>query len=322
MKLEQKSLKLGALVIGMAALLRLAGSGALTPVLQLLVQPETVSVLMFMETGRVVRPLTTQPDATEVTQPPEEIDAGLTPEDAALVEVNSVCGYEVDLQSMLEMPLAWDLTQPGPTVLILHSHGTESYQQTEQYQESSPYRTLDEGYNVVSVGRRIAQILEAGGVEVVHDTTLHDYPSYSGAYNSARQAIEDYMEDYPTIRLVLDIHRDSVENNAGEQIRYTVQDGGETVAQVMLVVGTDASGLEHPNWRENMALAVKLHAQLEKKVPGICRPISFRSQRFNQDMSSGALLIEMGSAGNTRQEAMLAAERTASAILSLAKGTQ
>ena len=89
----------------------------------------------------------------------------------------------------------------------------------------------------------------------------------------------------------------------------------------MMVVGTDASGLAHPNWQSNMALAVKLHAQLEKTVPGICRPISFRSQRFNQDQSAGAMLLEIGSAGNTRQEALLAAEVLADSIGALAHGT-
>jgi len=267
-----------------------------------------------------VRPVTAVEEATTATLPeqPETLD----PEDAQLVEVNSACGYQVDLQAMLEMPLSWDLTQDGPAVLILHSHGTESYTKTEEYQESSDYRTLDLGYNVVSVGEQIAQVLEAGGVQVLHDKTLHDYPSYADSYNHARQAIEKYLAQYPSIRMVLDIHRDSVEDKSGQQIAYTVQAEDGTAAQVMMVVGTDASGLNHPNWRENMALAVKLHAQLEKMAPGVCRPISFRSQRFNQDLSSGAMLIEVGAAGNTRQEALLAAELTAQAILSLAKGTE
>ena len=89
----------------------------------------------------------------------------------------------------------------------------------------------------------------------------------------------------------------------------------------MLVVGSDAGGLSHPHWQENMALAVKLHAQLEKNCPGICRPISFRSQCFNQDLSPGALLVEVGAAGNTRAEALLATEQLAQGILALAHGT-
>jgi stage II sporulation protein P len=111
-----------------------------------------------------------------------------------------------------------------------------------------------------------------------------------------------------------------VENNQGEQVRMTTQINGVSTAQLMLVVGTDAGGLTHPNWPENMSLAVKLHAQLEKNSPGICRPISFRSQRFNQDLSPGALIVEVGSAGNTRQEALLAVEQLGQAIIDLANG--
>ena len=77
----------------------------------------------------------------------------------------------------------------------------------------------------------------------------------------------------------------------------------------------------HPKWQENMSLAVKLHAQLEKTCPGICRPISLRSQRFNQDLSTGALSIEVGAAGNTRQEALGGAEILAQAIIALSRGT-
>ena len=129
------------------------------------------------------------------------------------------------------------------------------------------------------------------------------------------------MQEYPSLVMVLDIHRDSVENSDGNQVRYTVETDKGTSAKLMMVVGTDANGLKHPNWPENMALAVKLHARLEKVNPGICRPISFRSQRFNQDLSAGAMLIEVGSAGNTHEEALLAAKILGQAILDISQGT-
>ena len=242
-------------------------------------------------------------------------------EDAALVEVNSVCGYETDLPALLQQPLIWDLTQENPTVLILHSHGTESYRKTDDYEETSAYRTLNKEYNVVSVGAELKKVLEAGGVRVIHDTTLHDHPSYSSSYSHARSQIAKYLKQYPSISLVLDIHRDAVENKKGEQVAFHTTVDGERVGQLMMVVGTDANGLKHPNWPENMALAVKLHAQLEKNYPGICRPISFRSQRFNQDLSPGGMLIEVGSAGNTQQEALRAARILGQTILALAQGT-
>ena len=205
-------------------------------------------------------------------------------------------------------------------MLIVHSHATESYANMEDYEESSAYRTLDKNYNVVAIGAALRQALEAKGIGVLHDTTLHDHPSYSDSYGYSRETVQAYLDKYPSIAMVLDIHRDSVENKDGEQVRLTAKSGSETTARLMMVVGTDVN-LKHPSWPENMALAVKLHAQLEKNTPGICRPISFRKQRFNQDLSPGTLIVEVGSAGNTRQEALLAGRLLAEGILDISHGT-
>lgn len=335
---EGKSLRIGAVTIAFAILLRLAGSGLPGKLVTLLTGPEAVSAMLFFTTGRVVRPTApVQPETettapalppfawedipeTEASSPPQALPVFAT-EDAALVRVNSSCGYEADLPMLLQNPLSWDLTGAGPTVLILHTHGSESYQPDGTYTESSRYRTQNMAHNMISVGDRLVQILEQNGVGVVHDRTAHDIPSYSSAYASSRESVQKYLEQYPTIRLVLDLHRDSVEDSQGSQLRFTTQVEGESVAQLMLVVGTDAGGLTHPDWPENMSLAVKLHAQLEKNAPGICRAISFRSQRYNQDLSPGALIVEVGSAGNTREEALRGVEQLGKAILELCHGT-
>ncbi len=333
---EKLCLRIGALAIAGALLLRLCSGGALGAVVEALSSPEAVSVMLYLETGRVVRPAQPQtpknPEEQDPTPIPEEsvptmpaetfLQTTFSEEDASLVEVNSVCGYDTDLPALLQTPLNWDLTQKEPTVLILHTHATESYTKTEDYTETSAYRTLDAGYNVVSIGAELKKLLEAGGIGVIHDTTLHDYPSYSSSYSHARKQIRAYLEEYPSIALVLDIHRDAVENSRGEQVAFTEDCNGQKAARLMMVVGTDANGLNHPNWQENMALAVKLHAQLEKNIPGICRPISFRPQRFNQDLSTGGMLIEVGSAGNTRQEALEGVRLLAQAILELSQGTK
>lgn len=332
---EKWCLRVSAAAVIGAILLRLSSGGMLGTVVEALSSPEVLSVMLYLETGRLVRPAqpqlpeeiqNTAPEETEQTplleqQMQEPVQAVFAEADAALVEVNSVCGYDTDLPALLQQPLDWELTQQEPSVLILHTHGTESYTKTEDYRESSSYRTLDTDYNVVSIGTELAKTLEKGGIKVIHDTTMHDSPSYSSSYSNARKSIRAYLEKYPSIRMVLDIHRDSVENSDGEQLRFTAQKDGQTAAQLMMVVGTDANGLSHPDWPENMSLAVKLHAQLEKNCPGICRPISFRSQRFNQDLSTGAMLIEVGSAGNTRAEALLAAQILGQAILELSHGT-
>lgn len=332
---ENKYLRAGVLVICGALLLRLVSSGA---VASFVTKPEVITTLLLLETGRYVpaveeRIPETDPVQTAPTEPttaptepiavPKPVTAAsFSPSDAKLVTVNNVCGYDVDLQAMLEKPLSWDLTEGGPAVLIVHTHGTESYEKTEDYEESSAYRTRDNAYNMISIGDRIAQVLEAGGVEVLHDRTAHDYPSYNGAYASSRKSVKAYLEQYPSIRMVLDIHRDSVTRSDGTQASYALSVDGKQTAKLMMVVGTDANGNAHPNWQENMALAVKLHAQLEKMAPGSCRTISFRKQRFNQDLSVGAMLIEVGAAGNTHEEALAGAELAAQGILALAKGVR
>ena len=336
MELEKKCLRWSLWFAVLAVVFRLCSSGALTEFLQ---KPEVLQFVFFTQTGRYVnleeqetQPPTTVPPPTESKEEEPEFEEEETEEadpeytvfnkdDAVLVEVNSYCGYEVDVFSLLQKPLTWDLTIGEPTVLIVHSHGSESYENTENYTPTSAYRTLDKDYNMVSVGALLAKRLEEMGIGVIHDTTLHDYPSYNRSYTQSRKSVKAYLEKYPTVRLVLDLHRDAVTKSDGTQAGYTVKVDGEKTAKVMLVVGTDASGRNHPNWQENMAMAVKLHAQLEKEAAGICRPISFRRQRFNQDLSTGAVIVEVGAAGNTRQEALNAAEVLAKSIGALAHGT-
>ena len=327
---DRKSIRIGAAVIGCAVGLRLLCGGLGNWLLRTVTSPQLTSVMLFFETGHVIKtPTVTAGDSPADTEPSvgSGSPAQQTPAepgvpvfsvaDAHLVEVNNICGYETDVAADLTQALTWDLTAEAPAVLILHSHGTEGYRE----QAEGGYRSENTEENMIAIGDRLVQVLEAGGVRAVHDRQLHDSPSYSAAYGNARESIEYYLEQYPTIRLVLDIHRDAVESSDGTQTGFVTQVDGESTAQLMLVVGTDASGLSHPYWPENMSLAVKLQALLEKRQSGICRPISFRSQRFNQDLSTGALLLEMGAAGNSRQEALLATEFLADAIIELAKGT-
>lgn len=334
-----KTLRIAAVSGGCVLFLWLFGGGLVNAAVETFSNPDAVSMLMYLETGRVVRflppveetrPAPTQPPVEQTqptqpsveTEPPQESIAVFGQSDAELVQVHSYCGYDSDVPAWLAQPLSWDLTQQEPTVLIVHSHATESYANMEDYEESSAYRTLDKNYNVVAIGAALRQALEAKGIGVIHDTTLHDHPSYSDSYGYSRETVQAYLDKYPSIAMVLDIHRDSVTDSSGEEMVFTTEYQGSEAAQLMLVVGTDAGGLTHPDWQSNMSLAVKLHAQLQKICAGVCRPISFRSQRFNQDLSTGALLIEVGAAGNTQQEALRSVDILAEAIFKLAAGTQ
>lgn len=330
---QKQSLRIGAAAILCALLLRLSSPGVLESVTDFLSDPSISSFLIYLETGRIVRFSPSWEDLTVFSMEshiPDFAQTGeaLTPlptftaEDGAAVTIKSNTKREADVETLITQPLTWDLNADEPTVLILHTHATESYKKTsgDHYTESSAYRTLDEGYNMISIGDELARLLEAGGVKTLHDRTLHDHPSYSGSYNHARKSIARYLEEYPSIRLVLDLHRDASDNYSN-QMRTQAWVDGKSAAQIMLVVGTDGSGLEHPNWQENLALALKLHTQCERIAPGITRYVNLRAQRFNQDMSTGALIVEMGAAGNTHAEALVATGVLAKAILSLAKGT-
>ncbi len=166
----------------------------------------------------------------------------------------------------------------------------------------------------------MAALLEKEGIRVIHDRTLHDYPSYNDAYGNARESITQILEENPSVSLVLDLHRDAAEDAEGNQKVSTVTVEGEPCANLMLVMGSDKGSLSFPNWERNLALAVKLQAQLEQSYPGLCKPINLVTSRYNQDLSTGALLIEVGTAGNTHAQALRAAEYLAEGILALAKG--
>lgn len=322
---DKRSLRVGALILAGAILIRLL---CMLPPVQALEPEDILSVVLFMEAGRVVkRPQelpatepTWETGAADVRDDPQ-LPANFSGADLSLLEINNLTGFPIDPEALLQQDLTWDLTQEGPAVLILHTHATESYRNTDGYVETARFRTLDESYNVVSIGTEVARILEAGGVQVLHDTTAHDSPSYSDAYSNARQTIRDYLEQYPSIRLVLDIHRDAAQNAAGEQVAYTSELGGQSAAQLMLVCGSDAGGLDYPNWEQNLSVAVKLQTALQRSAPGLCRPLNLRAQRYNQDLHPASVLVEVGAAGNSHDEAILAARALAEGILSIAHGT-
>jgi len=329
---QKRVLKLGAAAIAFALFLRLFGS-AITVFRGIFRDPQILSFAVFLQTGRVVRypqPATVPPEQTEpprqeviATQPPPQEKPAFYPEDLDRISLMYGCDYRPDLESLLLSPLEWDLCDGQPAVLIVHTHGTEAYTPTAgaQYDPSGDYRTLDENYNMISIGDEVARVLEAGGISVLHDRSCHDHPSYNGSYTSARKSIADYLQRYPSIRMVLDIHRDAVTRESGEQLVTSATVGGQNASQIMLVIGTDASGNRHPNWQTNLALALKLSARLEQENPGITRPIYLRSERFNMDMTAGSLLVEVGASGDTHDQALIAANALAKAILSLSGGT-
>lgn len=313
-----KSIRMGAMVIAMAVALRLWSAGALETVSAALINPTVGSFLIYLETGRVVRPLleATQPQTEpEVTEP--ELPRFSAEEGEAVYVWGT--GEPVDPAEFLELPLQMDLSGASPTVLILHTHATESYTQTDgwTYRESSAYRTLDTDHNLVAIGAYLQELLEAGGIRVIHDTTLHDYPEYTGAYYRSEATAQGYLEENPGIFLILDLHRDSAVDANGRELDTSATVRGQESARLMFLMGTD-----YDTWRDNMNLAVKLTALLERNHPGVTRGILTRNDDYNQYLTPGTLLVEVGGAGNTQPEAMVAMEALAEAILMLRYGAE
>ena len=313
--------QVGITAIACALLMRLFVSGV--PKI-LISQPNTDTIPIEQETGHNVRFSSSvdafSPDFIESPPPvlPEITEVPLptfTGEEA--VKLYYAATVHPDISALLQKPLQWNLAGEGPSVLILHTHATESYSRRgENYKETSAWRTLDDGYNMLALGKLVAGILEDSGITVIHDESLHDYPSYSGSYIRSRKSLTQLLKEYPGIQLVLDLHRDASGGEEG-QMRTRAEVEGETSAQLMVVIGTN-----HENYEENLSLGLKLHALLEQQYPGIMRPLQLRGQRFNQDLHTGALLIEIGAAGNSHGEARLAAAKLAEAIASMAQGTR
>lgn len=246
----------------------------------------------------------------------------------------TVCG-RVYISNTTEHTLSADaLRQPfsaalaaeetGPQILIVHTHGSEAYTPAEDggIVWSGDHRTTDSRYNVVRVGDEMADVFSAAGISVLHDRTLHDYPSYSDAYDRSLAAIERYLEQYPSIRFVLDIHRDAVADASGTQYKVISDVDEASAAQLTLVVGSDGSGLAHPDWMENLRLAAAVQERLLAEYPTLMRPILLRNSRYNQHATTGSLLVEVGAAGNAPEEAVLAGRLFAQQLSELLLETQ
>ena len=216
-----------------------------------------------------------------------------------------------------------DFISPSPpflsedfSVLIVHTHTTESYTPSEKYSytQTDTDRTTDKNYNMVRVGEEIKNILESNGIRVYHDTSINDHPSYSGSYNKTAKLIEGHIKKDPSIKIVLDVHRDAIEGTNGEKVKHTTKIDGEDAAKIMFVVGSDQSGLAHDNWEQNMRFATQLQRHTLSLYPDLCRPLNFRSQRFNQQLAPAGIIVEVGTNGNTLDEAILGARCFAVAL--------
>ncbi|MCX7715518.1 MAG: stage II sporulation protein P [Clostridia bacterium] len=235
--------------------------------------------------------------------------------------ISNATKFEVNAEELASQPLEFKIDNNGAQVLIVHTHTTESYTDADKksYTASDSDRSTDTSKNIVQVGNHICDVLNNEGIKTIHDTTVHDYPSFNGAYGRSMTTIQKNLKENPSIKVVLDIHRDGLIREDGTKLKVTTQINGEKTAQVMFVVGTNGSGLAHNNWHENLKLAAKLQKKANDMYPSLMRPINLREERFNQHLTLGSLIIEVGSNGNTLDEAVLGGEYIAKVIAAVLK---
>ena len=217
---------------------------------------------------------------------------------------------KADIETQVKNPPYFTIEDTDePQVLIMHTHTTESYVPFtgDYYDKTMSFRSTDNSQNMAVVGDRIASELEAAGIGVIHDATQHDYPSYNGAYDRSQKTVEQYLAEYPSIKIVLDVHRDAIAS--GDQvISAETEIDGKKAAQVMIISGCDDGTMGYPDYMKNLSFAAALQNQLEGDYPTLTRPILFDYRKYNQQLTTGSLLLEIGSHGNTLEQAAYTGE--------------
>ena len=188
-------------------------------------------------------------------------------------------------------------------IILFHTHSCESYTSSEKYPytPTGNYRTTDLNFTVTRVGTELETYLKKYNYNVVHNTDYHDYPAYNGSYTRSLKTVENILQTTPS-DIIIDVHRDAI----GSRNDYapTVKIGDEEAAQLMFVIGTDAGGLWHPNWRENLKFALKIQSKAEEMYPGLFKTMMLTESRYNQHTGKYASIIEVGATGNTLEQCL------------------
>lgn len=274
--------------------------------------------------GNVPQINTEENNGNEVMTAPEEVTIEKNSTTEKVSERNLAENYNLEysnvkIRNKTDFILTSEILTPNielehpKSVLIYHTHTCESYTPSSlyNYTMTGNYRTNDSNFNMIRVGNELNKYLTQKGFNVIHDGTYHDYPSYSGSYDRSYITATDILYDN-NIELVFDIHRDAV----GEGTTYgpTVMIGDKRVAQIMFVIGTNGGGLEHPNWQENLKIAIKIQSKANELYPGLFRPIILTNSRYNQHIAKGACIIEVGATANTLEECLLSMQCLANVL--------
>jgi stage II sporulation protein P len=224
--------------------------------------------------------------------------------DSYTVEYNGVKIKNETNYELTEDMMSQRIEVNSTNILIFHTHTCESYTSSEQYQyiPTGNYRTTDTNFTVARVGNELSKYLAQYGYNVIHDTTYHDYPAYSGSYNRSLNTVEGLLKKQDS-DIIIDIHRDAI----GSRPDYapTVKIGEDYAAQLMFVIGTSGGGLWHPNWVQNFQFAIEVQEKANELYPGFFKPMILRNSRYNQHLGKAACIIEVGSTGNTLEQSII-----------------
>ena len=225
---------------------------------------------------------------------------------------------DIAAEAAQPLPFAIEKDSAAPQVLIMHTHATEDYRLSAGlwFTPGDGARSTDRSINMCAVGRVMADTLNAAGICTLHDETLNDYPSYTGSYANSRAVVQQYLAQYPSIKVVLDVHRDAIERENGTRCAPVCSIDGRQAAQVMIICGCDNGGsVRLPGWRQNLRFAAAWERSMEGMYPGFTRPVLFSYRFYNQDLTTGSLLIEIGGHGNNLNEALYAGQLAANGLV-------
>ncbi len=272
--------------------------------------------------GEAVEVASNYPDRNGIDRSSSPIDISrLDSEEGKVQEVSEEIQIQIDGIQTEDDPL--EFTGDGPKILIYHSHSIEAFKQDPRapYKEASsePFRSDDLKYTVIKAGSTLAQELTSRGIAVLHDQSNHEKGNYNASYTRSLETLRERMSDHDSLQMFIDVHRNAYNKNSKINSNdEVVIINGERVAKLMLVVGTGEGIVggfkEKPNWKENAKLSIKLTNKLNELYPGLAKPVLYRKGRFNQHVSTNAILVESGSTHTTLAEVERAAIYLAEAI--------
>lgn len=205
---------------------------------------------------------------------------------------------KLNAQTMLSDDMTVDFSGDDPKILIYHTHSLEAFADSNG---------TDASQTVVGLGNTLTEILEEQyGMSVYHDTTAYDAEGRDQAYSRAEPSIEQILAEYPSIEVVIDLHRDGV----AEGTHLVTEQNGTQMASIMFFNGLsyltstgDISYLPNPYIEDNLAFSFQMQLTAAEYYPGFSRCIYLKGYRYNMQFKPKSLLVEVGAQTNTLEEA-------------------